>query len=84
VQLGLMAPESSVPLAAAILREVTVRSSYGSTPASWQRALALLSTGGIRLDPLITSVLPLDAWRLAVSHFDNQDGIKTVIDPRLP
>ena len=84
VQLGLMAPASSIPLAAAILREITIRSSYGSTPASWHRALAMLTTGAVQLDPLITSVLPLDDWRQAVAHFQDQDGIKTVFDPRLP
>ena len=84
VQLGLMADESSVPLSAAILREATITGSYGSTPASWARAIALLDTGAVRLEPLVTSVLPLADWRLAVARFQDQDGIKTVFDPRLP
>ena len=38
-----MAPDSTIPLSSAILREISIRSSYGSTPASWHRALALLA-----------------------------------------
>lgn len=83
VQLGLMSEDSAVPLSRAILREVTVTGNYGSTPRAWHRALALLRAGQVRLDPLVTSVVPLDDWRTAVAHFQDQQAIKTVFDPRL-
>lgn len=83
VQLGLMSDESAVPLSKAILREVTVTGNYGSTPRAWHRALALLAADKIHLDPLVTSVLPLDAWPQAVAQFQDQQGIKTLFDPRL-
>jgi L-iditol 2-dehydrogenase len=83
VQLGLMGDDSAVPLAKTILREVTITGNYGSTPMAWHRAIALLAAGRIQLDPLITSVLPLDGWQQAIAHFQNQQGIKTLFDPRL-
>lgn len=84
VQLGLMSAESSVPLSQAILREVTITGNYGSTPRAWHRALALLTADQVHLDPLVTSVMRLEDWPTAVAQFQDQRGVKTVFDPRLP
>lgn len=84
VQLGLLPEDVSVTLAGAVLREVTLTSSYGSNPKSWQRAVDLLSAGSIQLDPLVTSTLPLQGWADAVRRAQSQDGIKTLLDPRMP
>ena len=84
VQLGLMSEESAVPLSMAILREVTITGNYGSTPRAWHRALALLVAGKVHLDPLVTSIQRLEDWAKAVEHLQDQQGIKTVFDPRYP
>ena len=84
VQLGLLPEDVSVTLAGAVLREVTLTSSYGSNPESWQRAVDLLTAGSIQLDPLVTSTLPLQDWADAVQRSQAQEGIKTLFDPRLP
>ena len=83
VQLGLMSEESAVPLSRAILREVTITGNYGSTPRAWHRALALLAADQVHLDPLVTNIVRLEDWPTAVQHFHDQQGIKTVFDPRL-
>ena len=79
-----MSDDSAISLGKAILREVTITGNYGSTPRAWHRAIALLAADKIQLDPLITGVLPLDGWPQAIAHFQNQQGIKTLFDPRLP
>ena len=44
------------------MRELLVVGCYGSSLASWPRALELLSRGRILGAPLISDVLPLSAW----------------------
>ena len=84
VQLGLLADDASVCLSGAITRELTITGSYGSTPASWYRAIAMLAADLVQLEPLVTSVFALDAWTEAVARSQAQEGIKTIFDPRLP
>jgi L-iditol 2-dehydrogenase len=83
VQLGLLTGNISVPFGEIVLREIAVTSGFGSSPASWHRAMALLAAALVSTDPLVTRVLPLGAWREAVQHLQNHEGIKTIFDPRL-
>jgi L-iditol 2-dehydrogenase len=66
------------------LRELTVTSGFASTPQSWRRAERLIATGLVRLDPLVTDVMPLDRWREAFSRARIGAGVKFVLDPRPP
>lgn len=84
VQLGLLADDASICLSRAIMREVTITGNYGSTPASWNRAIAMLAADLVQLEPLVTSVFALDAWTEAVAQSQAQEGIKAIFDPRLP
>lgn len=83
VQMGLLSGEISVPFGEIVTRELRVRAGFGSSPASWLRAVKLVSERRIELEPLISAVLPLRDWPIALAAFDRRDGLKTVFDPRL-
>lgn len=83
VQMGLLSGEISVPFGEIVTRELRVRAGFGSSPASWLRAVRLVRERRVDLDPLISDVLPLRDWPKALASFDRRDGLKTVFDPRL-
>ena len=83
VQMGLLSGDIAVPFGEIVTRELTVRAGFGSSPASWLRAVRLVRDRLVELDPLISEVLPLRDWPRALDAFERRDGLKTVFDPRL-
>jgi L-iditol 2-dehydrogenase len=83
VQVGLLSGEIAVPFGQIVLRELTVRAGFGSSPASWLRASRLVHDRQVELLPLVSEVLPLRAWPTALARFERREGLKTVFDPRL-
>ncbi len=83
VQMGLLSGEIGVPFGEIVTRELRVRAGFGSSPASWLRAVRLVRARQVELEPLISDVLPLRAWPTALESFERRDGLKTVFDPRL-
>jgi L-iditol 2-dehydrogenase len=83
VQMGLLSGEINVPFGEIVIRELRVRAGFGSSPASWLRAVRLVRERQVELDPLISDALPLRDWAKALAAFDRRDGLKTVFDPRL-
>lgn len=83
VQMGLLSGDIAVPFGEIVTRELTVRAGFGSSPASWLRAVRLVSERLVSLDPLVSDVLPLRDWPRAIQAFERRDGLKTVFDPRL-
>lgn len=83
VQMGLLSGDISVPFGEIVTRELRVRAGFGSSPASWLRAVRLVQERQVELDPLISDVLPLRSWATALENFQRRAGLKTVFDPRL-
>jgi L-iditol 2-dehydrogenase len=83
VQIGLLSGEVHVPFGLIVTRELRVRAAFGSTPASWLRAVAILEAGEVQLKPLVSTALPLREWQQAFTRLKERTGIKTVLDPRL-
>ena len=83
VQMGLLSGDISVPFGEIVTRELRVRAGFGSSPASWLRAVRLVRERQVQLEPLVSDVLPLRSWATALDAFERRDGLKTVFDPRL-
>jgi len=83
VQVGLLGGEVTIPFGEVVLKEIDVRSAFGSSPAAWRRMERLLAAGLVELPSLISEVLPLEDWRRGFEHLEERQGIKTVFDPRL-
>jgi L-iditol 2-dehydrogenase len=82
VQIGLAGKPVRVPLDELCYRELTVTSGNASTPASWRRALALVEAGAVRLEPLVSEIVPLAEWERAFATTRAGAGVKVVLDPR--
>lgn len=83
VQVGLAGKPVTVPLDLVCFREVVVTSGFASTPRSWRRALQLLTTGRVVLDPLVTEVAPLADWERVFAATRAAQGLKFVFDPQI-
>jgi L-iditol 2-dehydrogenase len=82
VQMGLAGKPVAIPFDHVCFKEVTVTSGFASTPASWERALALVEERTVALEPLVTDVVPLADWERAFAATRAAEGIKFVLDPR--
>jgi L-iditol 2-dehydrogenase len=82
VQIGLAGKAVEIPFDLVCFKELTVTSGNASTPASWARALGLVSWRAVALGPLVSDVLPLEQWEDAFAATRAAAGIKFVLDPR--
>ncbi|MEO7125761.1 MAG: alcohol dehydrogenase catalytic domain-containing protein [Nakamurella sp.] len=82
VQVGIFGRPVTIPLDAMLYNELRLTSGFASTPASWRRAMTLIATGAVALQPLVTSEVPIRNWREAFEAVQQGSGIKTVIVPR--
>jgi L-iditol 2-dehydrogenase len=83
VQIGLFGKDPVIPFDLVVYRELVVTSGFASTPKSWRRAMAVMASGVVQLDPLVTRVEPLEAWRDVFGDMREGRGLKPVLDPRL-
>jgi L-iditol 2-dehydrogenase len=84
VQVGLLSGDIALPFGDVVYRELSVRATFGSSPASWLRAGRLVADQRVELLPLISEVLPMRDWATALERLQRREGLKTVLDPRLP
>jgi L-iditol 2-dehydrogenase len=75
------APQLAVDFSALYHRELTIAASYSATPAALREALDLLATGAVRVAPLITHRLPLDAFAEGVRLQRSGEAIKVIFQP---
>ena len=83
VQVGVFGKAVTVPLDHVFAKELVVSSGFASTPRSWRRALTLIERRAVELEPLVSEVVPLDAWERVFGDLRAGRRIKVVFDPRL-
>lgn len=83
VQMGLLGGPVSVPFGEIVTRELTVTAGFGSSPASWRRAVRLVEERVVDLEPLVSHAYPLREHEAAFDRFARRDGLKIIFDPRL-
>jgi L-iditol 2-dehydrogenase len=83
VQIGLFGRPVMWELDQVVYRELSVTGTNASTPSSWLRALELLGSGQVRTQPLISHVLPLEAWETAFLGGQDRTRVKVIFDPTL-
>ena len=83
VQMGLLAGNVAVPFGEIVTRELSVTAGFGSSPASWRRAVRLVEARAVQLEPLVSHVFALRDHARAFDCFARRDGLKTMFDPRL-
>jgi L-iditol 2-dehydrogenase len=83
VQIGVMGKPVTLPFDEVFRKELVVTSGFASTPRSWRRALELVEDRRVELEPLVSGVVPLDAWQGVFADLRAGRGVKYVFDPRL-
>lgn len=81
VQIGLAGRPVSLPFDLVCFKELTVTSGNASTGASWTRALALVESRAVALDPLLSAAVPLEQWEQAFADTRAGIGVKHVLVP---
>lgn len=81
VQVGLYGRPVPVPVDRLVIREVTLRGSFASTPSSWRSALDLMARGAVDLAPLVSQVLPLSDWATGFAAARAKSAGKVVLVP---
>jgi L-iditol 2-dehydrogenase len=80
-QIGLFGKHVAWDLDAVCYKELTVTGSNAHVPSAWDRALALMASGAVQTEPLISGVYPVTEWREAFDVFERRAGLKTVLRP---
>jgi L-iditol 2-dehydrogenase len=83
VQVGLAGKAVALPFDLVCYRELTVTSGNASTPQSWRRALELIESRAVELEPLVSEVVPLGEWERAFAATREGSGIKFVLAPSI-
>jgi L-iditol 2-dehydrogenase len=81
VQIGLAGKPVSLPIDTVCFKELTVTSGNASTTASWRRAVELVSSRAVALEPLLSGALPLERWEKAFADTRSGLGVKHVLVP---
>jgi L-iditol 2-dehydrogenase len=81
VQIGLAGKPVTLPFDLVCYRELTLTSGNASTPTSWGRAIELVEARQVRLEPLLSEVVPLEEWERAFAATRAGAGIKYVLAP---
>ena len=81
VQVGLFGRSVPWDLDQLCYKELIASGSNASTPASWQRAIRLLSDGTVRTEALITDEFGVTAWKSAFETFEARSGVKILLRP---
>lgn len=82
VQIGISGRPVTVPLDLVLHKELTTSTGFASTPRSWRRAIGLIERRDVLLEPLVSEVAPLAAWRRVFADLRASRGMKIVLDPR--
>ena len=81
VQIGLLGRPVAWDLDQLVYKELLATGTNASTPPSWQRALNLMRTGKVQMEPLITHSFPVTEWEKGFRTFEDRSGIKTIFVP---
>ncbi len=82
VQIGVFGKLVTVPLDRVFQKELVLTSGFASTPRSWRRAMGLIETRRVELEPLVSEVVALAEWERVFNDLRQGKGIKVVFDPR--
>jgi L-iditol 2-dehydrogenase len=79
--IGLTGKPSDINLDSIVEGELDVKGSWGTVWTSWKRTLTLLSSGKMRVSPLINAKLPLEKWREGFSLMEERKALKVLLVP---
>jgi L-iditol 2-dehydrogenase len=82
LQIGLYGRPAPVSVDVLVLKEISLRGTFSSTPSSWITAIDLMGTGQVDTLPLVTQVRPLEDWSAGFDAARAKGEGKIVLTPR--
>lgn len=79
--IGLAGKPAEINLDRVVEGELDVKGSWGTIWTSWLKALGLMSSGRIRVSPLITAKLPLERWHDGFRMMEERKALKVLLIP---
>lgn len=83
VQIGIFGREVNIPMDMFLLKEISFRTGFASTPRSWRRAMSLIEKKLVIFDPLLSAIAPLSEWEAVFDDLRSARLLKIVFDPRI-
>ena len=80
-QIGLFSGPFSLDFGLVAYKEVQARGSLGSTWSSWKRSIALLDSGQVRTELLVSDMMPITAWQEAFEKIRERQALKVLLTP---
>lgn len=80
-QIGLFGKPIAWDLDQICYKELAVTGSNASVPTAWSKALDLLASGLVQVEPLISGLYPLADWREAFDTVERRSAMKTLLTP---
>ena len=80
-QIGLFGRPITLDFEKICFKEIKTIGSAASRRISWAKALQLAAQGKVRLNPLVSDVLPVTEWKRAFNMFEEKKGLKLVLTP---
>lgn len=80
-QMGLPGVKVNVDFEKVAFKELEVTGGLGQRRPAWIRALALMESGAVRPEKLISHELPLSDWHHGFELMERQEGIKILLRP---
>lgn len=62
-----------------LFKEIRIQGTYCHNYPTWERALLMESMGLIDVKPLISDIVPLEAWESAFERLFNQEALKVLL-----
>lgn len=64
-----------------VQKAVTLHGSFSHAYATWERSLQLMASGAVKLQPMISAVLPLEDWERGFAGMEDGKLVKAVLRP---
>ncbi len=81
VQIGLYGKKVLFDHDLALVKEIAITNSFGTTRQSWEIALRFLEQKKINLMPFISAKLPIEEWEKGFQKAKNKEGYKILLMP---
>ncbi len=80
-QVGLLGKKMALDVDQLVYKEVEFTATFAHVWTAWRRAIALMTSGAVQTEPLVSHRYPLSEWQEAFAKFSSRDGVKIVLEP---
>ncbi len=80
-QVGLLGKKVALDIDQLVYKEIEFTATFAHVWTAWPKALALMASGAVQTEPLVSHRYPLSEWQEAFAKFSSRDGVKIVLEP---